>query len=167
MQRRAILERDLQTHDKLVPAEADPAPNGGPTRDYLEQSPANVSSPHLPVCHPQSLYRPSLPVETLPLRARHSETECLCMVCGAEMDNIFGSEECWGKHKIVKATQIPIYKCSQCGFETTEIDAVVEFLSQALNKMLETGDRATARTLRQELKDGLKHQKLFNTSTVR
>lgn len=115
-------------------------------------------------CHPQSLRRPNLPIETVSINARHSETGCACMLCGGQTENIFGSEECWGKHNIIEAPQVPFYKCGQCGLETAELNAVVEFLSLALKKMLEVGDRSTASALRQELKAGLKHQKLFNES---
>lgn len=98
-------------------------------------------------CHPQSLPRPNLPVEPVPIRTRHSESELPCMVCAGPTAKTFASHEYWGKHRIFEATQVPAYKCRDCGFETMELDAVVEFLSEAVDRMLKTGDRATARIL--------------------
>lgn len=153
MQRRAMLERDPQTHDKLVPVEADPSPNGGLRRHSLEHFPAHASSSQLPI-------------DLITLRKRHDGYGLSCPWCGADTQEIYVPHERWSKDKIVRAQEAPVYKCEECDAETPKLDAVVEFLTKVLHRIAPY-DRATADFIREELAAARRQQRLVKNSASR
>lgn len=121
----------------------------------MERPPATI-----PESHP--------PVESIALSTRHDESEPgpSCPFCDIPTEKVYVSRERWGKHKIVRTEEAPAYRCKECGHLETKIEAIVEFLSAAVDTIA-PDDRATASFLRQELAAARRQQELAKISAAR
>ncbi len=95
--------------------------------------------------------RPNLETKPVTVDMHHTMGDVLCEYCGSPTKKTYRPQECWGKHVIVSTEKLASYKCTNCGLETLDAGAAVEFLKKATSIIENTDDQSTVKLLKQEL----------------